>query len=264
MATSPIEAHEQALPQEENFRANLDLFYKSTCADCAIRCGEYEWKVHQCILCPRNTYFDRAFNGNFEEAKTKVITWDGEKPFAVEGLLISLYTGRCPCTLIQCPKPESGFEVHLKLLQIADKLQVGALAGTAAEGLAAYLRRDASNGNHQSFADMVEAVRSLEIPIPAPVRKASVDMLFEGSEATWQRRIDTLWGEQSLERASVSVLFAKYQGRAKQVKEAEGAVVKAERELGRLSLHYSMNSSVLCQALVGVKSILQAEADDEE
>lgn len=44
----------------------LSLLFEGSFPDCTIRCGEYEWKAHRGILCPRNIYFDAAFNKKFQ------------------------------------------------------------------------------------------------------------------------------------------------------------------------------------------------------
>ncbi|KAL9113957.1 MAG: hypothetical protein Q9227_002091 [Pyrenula ochraceoflavens] len=102
--------------------ANLGLLRNGWHSDCTVKCGSYEWKTHKNIICTHNKYFNTLFDGHFEEAQTGVVTLD-DKPFAVESLLVYLYTFRIPTMndiTIQ-DKPTSFWEFQVESFRIADK-----------------------------------------------------------------------------------------------------------------------------------------------
>lgn len=114
------------------------LLHQSPFHDCEIRClnTDTSFPGHKSILCSRNRYFSAALTGNFEEASTNAVTLD-EIPFAVEGLLIYLYTLHYPnMDWIQiAARPTSVWEFHFEIFKIADKRQAPELHRMAKDEL---------------------------------------------------------------------------------------------------------------------------------
>ncbi|KAL9616158.1 MAG: hypothetical protein Q9160_008938 [Pyrenula sp. 1 TL-2023] len=127
-------------------QAANSLFYSGTNADCIVRCGKHTWNVHQAILCQRSRHLNSLFNGQFtshphaQEGQAKLVQWDDEVPFAIEALLIFLYTAHYDHKLIRCPKPPSSFTIHLKVLEIANKRLVDGLKAKATTQLVGNLQ----------------------------------------------------------------------------------------------------------------------------
>ncbi|KAI5776301.1 BTB/POZ protein [Geopyxis carbonaria] len=69
------------------------LFNDPTRSDLTIKAGTAVFHVHQCLLSVRTSFFDKAIDGGFEEAKDKTITINEHSAHAVERFLTWCYSG---------------------------------------------------------------------------------------------------------------------------------------------------------------------------
>ncbi|KAI1497612.1 BTB/POZ protein [Biscogniauxia marginata] len=68
-------------------------------ADVTVTCKDKTWKLHKAIICPRSPYFLKAFDGNFNEAKTGTLILHDQNPKDVDVIITFLYTGEVPPNL---------------------------------------------------------------------------------------------------------------------------------------------------------------------
>jgi hypothetical protein len=58
--------------------------------------GKKKFALHKKLACREAPYFDKMFNGNFEEAKTRECYLQEEEAFAFEVFVSYIYAGRFP------------------------------------------------------------------------------------------------------------------------------------------------------------------------
>ncbi|KAL9616159.1 MAG: hypothetical protein Q9160_008939 [Pyrenula sp. 1 TL-2023] len=140
------------------------------------------------------------------EALTKTVDLDDEHPYAVEGLLIFLYTASYPYN-ITAQKPTKTSEVAVALLQIADKRQAHGLRSLSIEQISFYLHYP-FNGKLSTFIETANALRSMDIPIPVELRKEmSKFMAAAKLDQVGEPDILNLYGdEESIPRVMASSL----------------------------------------------------------
>jgi len=71
------------------------LFDSGLFADCTVRCGDRTWKLHKHVLCKHSTFYNGAFTGDFDEAKTGVLTLSEDDPEVVDLALRFTYSENC-------------------------------------------------------------------------------------------------------------------------------------------------------------------------
>lgn len=125
--------------------------------------------------------------------------WDDEEPWAAEGLLTFLYTAYCPCGKICLPKPQSHVEVHLKLVQIADRRLAAGLRQRAFGHLREQLRGCESKKELSAVVKYIRASGVLiDDQIGFAIFSAIKDMYCKpGSKSP--DIIEALWEKNSLE-----------------------------------------------------------------
>ncbi|KAF2488505.1 hypothetical protein BU16DRAFT_228555 [Lophium mytilinum] len=62
-------------------------------SDLEIRCNETRYAVHRIVLCSQVKFFENACNGEFEEAKDRIVDLSHEDPTAVQSMIQFAYTG---------------------------------------------------------------------------------------------------------------------------------------------------------------------------
>lgn len=113
------------------------MFRSGKYFDCTINCGNTSFPAHKAVICLRNSYFDAAFSNGFKESTTNSICFKYEQPFAVESLLVYLYTQQYPKreTLQEKEKSKSQWHFHFEIFRIADACGVPDLRALAAREL---------------------------------------------------------------------------------------------------------------------------------
>lgn len=180
--------------------------------------GEYFFRR---ITSARSTYASMA-----KETNTKILEWHDEEPYAVEGLLISLYTAQYPLSLIRCPKPKSTFENHIKLFQIADKRQAPTLRTQAVNKLAFSIKRCTTQ---EDLSSKTEQLRATELPIPKKIAESVARAIIDSSEKS--SFIDALWPEGSLERGAIRHLFVHLREQQDSIRGAARTAEKMSKSL---------------------------------
>ncbi|KAF7505001.1 hypothetical protein GJ744_001522 [Endocarpon pusillum] len=88
------------LPHKWIKDAQLSLLFSEKAeryTDAKVTCKGIEWKVRQSILCTRCPFFEACFRkGTFKEGEEMSVDFDGDEQYAVEALLIYLYTLEYP------------------------------------------------------------------------------------------------------------------------------------------------------------------------
>lgn len=163
-------------------------------ADAVIICGQKSWNVHKTIICSRCDWFQKALDGNFEEARTNTVTIP-ESEFSSEYiacLIFYIYSGALDISKI----PDDGkslVEKCVRLWAVADfflfePLQKDTLA-LMEDHLDALLRKILT-GYHFLFT--LECINSIEqlfcaisaaytdYPHARPVQKLIVDFAHAG------------------------------------------------------------------------------------
>ncbi|KAL9624223.1 MAG: hypothetical protein Q9160_001470 [Pyrenula sp. 1 TL-2023] len=181
----------------------LHLLVTGVYSDCEIKSHGHTWKAHQDIICPRNKYFERTFNGAFQEARIKVVRWDDEEPWAAEGLLTLLYTGRCPCSKIRVSKPQSEIEIHLKLVQIADRRLAAGLRKRTFDHFWVSLHRCKGK---EDLSAVIQYVRASGICIDKDIGHAIAAALISADTES-PDLLEVLWERGSLEYYIVRCLI---------------------------------------------------------
>jgi len=72
----------------------IRLFESDIFADCTIKCGDKEWRLHKIILCRESRFFKGAFLGKFVEAETNEVILRDRSPLARP----------CDTSTVQTPK----------------------------------------------------------------------------------------------------------------------------------------------------------------
>ncbi|KAI0130430.1 hypothetical protein BJ170DRAFT_720572 [Xylariales sp. AK1849] len=117
-------------------------------ADVKVICAERTWDIHKSIICTRCPYFQKAFGGDFEEAKTGKLILRDQLPNEVDWVIKFLYSGKVPHEFIQIQSTRS----YIDLFKIADYFDVPCLGEEACTRLRAVLatlaRKITSAGKH--------------------------------------------------------------------------------------------------------------------
>ncbi|KAL9109567.1 MAG: hypothetical protein Q9227_005747 [Pyrenula ochraceoflavens] len=127
----------QSDEQDELIQANLELLHNGRRSDATLKCRDRTWKLHKSIICERNNYFRSVFEGSFSEANSCELEWEEEDLYAIEGLLLWLYTYRYPekDDVKQFDPPDSNWEYHWSIWKIADSRQAPKLKKKAFDKL---------------------------------------------------------------------------------------------------------------------------------
>ncbi|KAL6409241.1 putative btb poz domain-containing protein [Ilyonectria robusta] len=84
------------LARSKDFLAmSKTLLLSGEFSDVTITCRGKTWKLHQAIICPRSTFFHKAFQGNFKEAAAKSLDLKETDPELFDYVVNYLYTGDC-------------------------------------------------------------------------------------------------------------------------------------------------------------------------
>ena len=147
------------------------LLHKGSRSDATLRCGEHTWNLHKLIVCERNDYFRAALDGKFAEGATGGLIWDDEEPFAVESLLMWLYTYQYPEPedVEQYNTPSSVWEYHHEIWSIADRRQAPKLKEEARKRLCNAVRE---HWNVDDFISMVPTFWRSDCPDSLITQKA--------------------------------------------------------------------------------------------
>ncbi|KAK6840005.1 hypothetical protein PG990_011610 [Apiospora arundinis] len=70
-----------------------EMFDNELFSDAKVTVGDKTWPIHKAIVCPRSTYFRKAFMGRFIEAGQSHLTIEDQDSEAVGQILHYLYTG---------------------------------------------------------------------------------------------------------------------------------------------------------------------------
>jgi hypothetical protein len=87
--------------------------------------------LHKKLVCREASYFDKMFNGNFKEAKTRECSLREEEPFVFEVFVYFIYAGRFPEDVKAVSGTTSEYEPIIKFHVLADKLLMSKTAKTA-------------------------------------------------------------------------------------------------------------------------------------
>jgi hypothetical protein len=129
--------------------------------------------LHKKLVCREAPYFDRIFNGNFEEAKTQDYCLREEEAFAFEVFVFYIYNGHFPQDVKAVTGISHVYEPIMKFYILADKLLMSKEVKTAA--LEAFAKARDSSGCRVNEA-MIEVVFN-RTANDCPMRKLVVDML---------------------------------------------------------------------------------------
>ncbi|KAF4961274.1 hypothetical protein FSARC_10221 [Fusarium sarcochroum] len=96
---------------DELIESIANLLVSGKYSDIVITCQNDRYEVHRAIVCPRSSFFEAAFNGNFSEAINGKIDLPDDDPAAVEMMVHYLYhldyTPSTISTSKVSPAPES-------------------------------------------------------------------------------------------------------------------------------------------------------------
>jgi hypothetical protein len=129
--------------------------------------------LHKRLVCRKAPYFDKMFNGNFEEAKTQDCCLQEEEAFTFEVFVFYIYTGRFPEDVKAVSGIASVYEPIIKFYVLADKLLMSMAAKTAA--LDALVKTRASSCLRMDET-MIKFVLN-QTADDCPLRKLTVDMM---------------------------------------------------------------------------------------
>ncbi|KAK8074035.1 hypothetical protein PG994_004934 [Apiospora phragmitis] len=100
---------------EKNFPLNK-LPKPSDVTDIKVACGDRSWDLHKSFLCTRSPFFKKALMGEFEEAKSKHVTFPENDPDEIAGVIEFIYTGKVREELFKGGKTEA----CLKMYELGD------------------------------------------------------------------------------------------------------------------------------------------------
>lgn len=129
--------------------------------------------LHKKLVCREAPYFDKIFNGNFEEAKTQDCRLQEEEAFTFEVFVFYIYNGRFPQDVRAVTGISPVYEPIIKFYILAEKLLMSKETKTAA--LEAFAKARDSSGRRMNEA-MIELVLN-RTANDCPMRKLAVNML---------------------------------------------------------------------------------------
>ena len=129
--------------------------------------------LHKKLICTEAPYFDKMFNGNFEEAKTQECHLEEEEPFAFEVFVAYVYTKHFPDDVKEVTGVLAQFEPIVKFYVLADKLLMSKEAKTAA--LDAFIKARVSSG--MLLNEVTTRFILSQTANDCPLRKLAMDML---------------------------------------------------------------------------------------
>ncbi|KAH9995351.1 BTB/POZ protein [Xylariaceae sp. FL0662B] len=98
-----------------------ELLASGLFSDVKVICGDQTWSLHRSVICPRCSYFAKAFTGHFMEAKTREITIREQDPVGVNWIIAFIYTGKAsPDLEALLGDPNSIFGTCMSALEISD------------------------------------------------------------------------------------------------------------------------------------------------
>jgi BTB/POZ domain len=100
--------------------------------------------LHKMLVCREAPYFDKAFNGSFEEAKTQECYLPDDESFTFELFVSYIYTNRFPDDVKAVSGVIPVYEPVMKFYVLADKLLMSNAAKTAS--LDALIKARATSG----------------------------------------------------------------------------------------------------------------------
>ncbi|KAI1465845.1 POZ domain-containing protein [Daldinia caldariorum] len=126
-------------------------------SDVTVKCQDQVWKLHKSIICPRCPYFNKAFNGQFQEATTGELIVKDQKAIEVDLVIRYLYTGKISEFMVEILPSElfkaaNFFQVNSLMKEIAS------IIGTKLNEMAARLR-----DMPQANTDLGEVFTSQEV-----------------------------------------------------------------------------------------------------
>ncbi|KAK1753751.1 POZ domain-containing protein [Echria macrotheca] len=114
--------------------ADEQLLKSGLFSDVQVICGDKTWKLHKNILCTRSSWFNKALNGAFEEARTGIVTIDDSqfKPEAVDWVIRYIYTGNFAIDSIRLGT-KTNLVLCYEVYTVADYFAMDALATIAVD-----------------------------------------------------------------------------------------------------------------------------------
>ena len=134
---------------------------------------EKKFVLHKLLLCKEAPYFNKMFNGNFDEANTQECYLKDEEPYAFELFVYYIYANRFPDDVNTVAGVILVFEPIVKFYVLADKLLMSKAAKTAC--LDALIAARAASG-HRFGENTVKFVLS-HTAEGCPLRKLVVDII---------------------------------------------------------------------------------------
>ncbi|KAI1074576.1 BTB/POZ protein [Whalleya microplaca] len=108
-------------------KSGEDLLESGKFSDVTVKCADRTWNLHKSVICIRCPFFEKAFNGEFEEMKTGELTVHDWASYEVDWVIKFLYTGQVPKEFLEV----HSIHACINLFKIADFFQVPSLQDRA-------------------------------------------------------------------------------------------------------------------------------------
>ncbi|KAL7660007.1 hypothetical protein ACMYSQ_002896 [Aspergillus niger] len=143
-------------------------------SDVEIKCHSSTFKVHRCIICPQSEFFEKALCGEFQEAKTNVVTIHDD-PTIVKKMIDYFYRGDYDdspdkshlATNPDYESPTTKAPVNIEMYNVADKYAIGPLMALAKKKLEYRLTLAWDN---KEFIHIIEKVYGEDSPQNSKLR----------------------------------------------------------------------------------------------
>ncbi|BCS07947.1 hypothetical protein ALUC_20317A [Aspergillus luchuensis] len=143
-------------------------------SDFEIKCHPSTFNVHRCIVCPQSPFFEKALCGNFQEAKTRIVTIHDD-PTIISKMIDYFYRGdydetpdkKHPANNPEYETPTTKAHVSIAMYNVADKYAVEPLMALAKEKLERRLTLAWSN---KEFLRIIEKVYGPDSPPNSKLR----------------------------------------------------------------------------------------------
>ncbi|KAI1390355.1 POZ domain-containing protein [Hypoxylon trugodes] len=142
-----------------------DLLNTSLFSDVTVKCGDRTWKLHKAIICPRNPFFSKVFNGRFQEAATGELTLVEQNPKEVGQVIQYLYTGKV--------SKEISESWPIELFKAADFFQIKGLADELYKLFPKFIRvaRFAYGASSAAYTGLQEVVKNFAVSTKTSIIK---------------------------------------------------------------------------------------------